>query len=312
MTVTHDAAVLSAQHQTSVAPDKILHSANAGVIVERVGQLRGEFRSEGRQFARELAEYMNTNYAGLVTVFLYEETFGTKDLLHWFIHLKSFDAYDTLLRMGTRDEGWRDLILRHRIPAERGGGGWERMFLDAGLSETVLLPQFTGMYGTGDASPPAPGDRLGGAAVVPPAQHQTKLAPEEILHSANAGIVIHRYGQLRYGLRAEGRQFARDVAEMINEQQRGEVTVFLYEEAFGRSDRIHWLLHLRSLSSYYAMIDMRAFMKPEVLDVYTRERIAPEKGGGTWDRMFIDATLTDIALTPQHWGMHATAGAKSS
>jgi hypothetical protein len=306
MTVTHDPAVLSAQHQTSVAPDKILHSANCGVIVERVGQLRGDFRSEGRQFARELAEYMNTNYTDLVTVLLYEETFGTKDRLHWLIHLKSFDAYDTLLRMGTRDEGWRDLILRHRIPAERGGGGWERMFLDAGLRETVLLPQFTGMYGTGDAPAPAP-DRLGGAAVVPPAQAQTRLAPQEILHSANAGIIIHRTGQLRYGLRTEGRQFARDVAEMINEQQRGEVTVFLYEEAFGTSDRIHWLLHLKSLSSYYAMIDMRAFMNPEVLDVYTRERIAPEKGGGTWDRMFIDATLADLALTPQHWGMHATA-----
>ncbi|MGC4806674.1 DUF6039 family protein [Micromonospora sp. DT233] len=299
-----------AQQQTSVAPDKILHSANAGVIVERVGQLRGDFRSEGRQFARELAEYMNTNYSGLVTVFLYEETFGTKDLLHWFIHLKSFDAYDTLLSMGTRDEGWRDLILRHRIPAERGGGGWERMFLDAGLRETVLLPQFNGMYGTGDLAPTS--NRLGGAEVVPPAQHQTTLPPEEILHSGNAGIVIHRWGQLRYGLRAEGRQFARDVAAMINEQQRGEVTVFVYEEAFGRSDRIHWLLHLKSLSSYYSMIDMRAFMKPEVRDVYTRDRIAPEKGGGTWDRMFMDATLTDLALTPQHWGMHATAVTRQS
>ena len=66
----------SAQYQTSVSPDKINHSANSGVIVERIGQLRAEFRSEGRQFARELSEYINTNYSDIITVFVYEETFG--------------------------------------------------------------------------------------------------------------------------------------------------------------------------------------------------------------------------------------------
>jgi len=93
----------SAMNQTTLRPEEVLHSANSGVIVERVGQLRAEFRSEGRQFGRELSEYLNTNYAGIVTTFVYEESFGVKDRLHWLMHLKSFDAYETLIQMGSQD-----------------------------------------------------------------------------------------------------------------------------------------------------------------------------------------------------------------
>src|SRR5258708_6832322 len=137
----------TAQDQTLVAPEQILHSANAGVIVERTGQIKNEFRSEGRKFARELAEYMNTSQVGVATVFLYEETFGTKDRIHWLIHARSLDHYETLVQMGTRDERFREIIMQNRIPEEKGGGGWDRMFLDGSLQEVVLIPQFWGMYG---------------------------------------------------------------------------------------------------------------------------------------------------------------------
>ncbi|MFD4987460.1 DUF6039 family protein [Streptomyces sp. NPDC058374] len=297
----------SAQYQTSVPLDQLLHSANAGVIVERVGLIKSEFRSEARMFARELAEYINTHQVGVASVYVYEETFGRKDQIHWLIHVRSLEAYETLVRMGSTDAGFRDIFTKERISPEKGGGTWDRMFVDGSLQETVLLPQFTGMYGTGlDVDEQAERPKLGGAAVVPPAQHQTSLLPEETLNSATAGILIHRVGQLTYEFRAEGRQFARDVAEAINAKQGGEVTVLLYEEAFGTSDRIHWFIHMKSLASYYSLIDMRAWMEEDVRDVYTKERISPEKGGGTWDRMFIDATLSDLALTPQHWGMYTT------
>ena len=82
--------------------------------------------------------------------------------------------------------------------------------------------------------------------------------------------------------------------------------MFLYEEAFGRSDRIHWLIHLRDLSANDSLIDMRAAMTPEVAEVNSRQWISKEEGGGDWSRMFIDATLEDVALTPQHWNMYAT------
>lgn len=299
----------SAKHQTSIPPDAILHSANAGLIVERTATVKARFRSEGRVFARELAEYITTKQIGVCSVFVYEETFGTKDVIHWLLHIATLDAYSTMVQMGTSDTEFREIFVKQRIPPEKGGGGWDRMFIDGSIRETVLLPQFYGMYGTAvtDCNVPAR-ERPSGPHIVPPAQHQTKVPPDETLNSATAGIIIHRTGQLQYRFRAQGRQFARAVADTINEHQRGVASVFLYEEAFGRSDRIHWLIHLRDLSSYYTLIDMHSAMTVDVAEVYSRQWIPADEGGGGWSRMFVNATIEDVALTPQHWNMYATKG----
>jgi|GEM_PF-1988729 len=301
--------VPSAQHQTDLPLDQVLHSANSGLIVHRKAIVKAEFRSEGRIFARELAEHITSTQVGVCSVFVYEETFGTKDVIHWILHISSLDAYSSMVQMGNSDPGFRNIFFKQRIPPEKGGGTWDRMFVDGSITETVLLPQFYGMYGTAVADVKVPvRETLSGALILPPAQHQTTVPPEETLNSATAGIVIHRTGQLKYKFRSEGRQFARAVAEIINRHQRGVASVFLYEEAFGRSDRIHWLIHLRDLSAYYSLIDMRAAMTPEVAEVYSRQWISKERGGGDWSRMFINATLEDLALTPQHWNMYATRG----
>lgn len=297
-----------AQYQTSLSPEKILHSANSGVIVERVGQLRAEFRSEGRQFARELSTYINENYSDILNVFVYEETFGVKDRLHWLLHIKSFDAYESLIEMGTKDIGWRDIIIKERIPAERGGGAWDRMFLDGGLEETVLLPSSFGSMGTAATTPDSVGRDADGAwrFEVPTAQLQTTLDPAQILHSANCGILMHRVGELKYEFRAEGRAFARALCDAWNESLAGHATIFLYEEAFGRSDRIHHFIHLKTLRSYYHLMGLRAAASEASREVFTRQWISDEKGGGGWERMFVQGSLQDLALTPQHWGMYAT------
>ena len=93
-----------AQHQTSLPPGDLLHSANAGVVVERVGQVRSEFRNEARMFVRELCEHVNTKQVGVATAFVYEETFGVEDRLHILIHLKSLDSYYPMIEMGDRDQ----------------------------------------------------------------------------------------------------------------------------------------------------------------------------------------------------------------
>jgi hypothetical protein len=299
----------AAGHQTTLPYESILHSANCGVIVHRTATVRSQFRSEGRVFARELAEYITSTRVGIASVFVFEETFGTKDVIHWLMHIKSLEAYTDMVRMGNSDLQFREIFFKERIDPKKGGGTWDRMFVDGSITETVLLPQFYGMYGTaaGDKKVPTL-ETASGGLILPPAQHQTSLAPEDTLNSANAGIVIHRQGQLSYKFRAEGRQFARAVAEIINTNQRKVASVFLYEEAFGRSDRIHWLIHLKDLAAYYSLIDMRAAMKPEVAAVYNTQWISAEKGGGDWSRMFLDATLEDLALTPQHWNMYATKG----
>lgn len=307
-TTTEDIVVPSACNQTNIPYEKILHSTNSGLLVHRTAIVKSEFRSEGRVFARELAEYITTTQVGVASVFVYEETFGTKDVIHWILHITNLEMYSTMVQMGNSDPGFRDIFFKERIDSKKGGGTWDRMFVDGSITETVLLPQFSGMYGTTTEGmePPATLETKSGGLILPPAQHQTSVSPEETLNSVTAGIIIHRTGQLKFQYRSEGRQFARAVAETINTHQRNVVSVFLYEEAFGRSDRIHWLIHLKDLSSYYSLIDMRAAMTPEVKEVYTQQWIPKEKGGGDWSKLFIDATLEDVALTPQHWNMYAT------
>src|SRR5437879_3829276 len=103
-------AIPTAETQLSVPAKDLLNSATAGVIVERTAQLKNGFHSEGRKFARMMAEYVSTKQAGVASVFVYEETFGTKDKLHWLIHLKSLEAYETMVQMGTADEGYRGTV----------------------------------------------------------------------------------------------------------------------------------------------------------------------------------------------------------
>lgn len=299
-----------AQHQTSLPPGDILHAANAGVIVERVGQVRSEFRNEARTFVRELTEHVNTKQVGVATAFVYEETFGVEDRLRILIHLKSLDSYYPMVEMGDRDRAYRESVTKERVEAGQGGGAWDRLFVDGSMRETVMIPQFWGMYGTrvdGNVERQTAIYTSGGSVAVPPAREQTTQTDEQILHSGNAGIVMHRSAQILYNFRSEARQFGREVAESINARLAGEATVFVYEEAFGAADRLHWLIHLKDLTTYQRLLELHV-RDEAVREIYFRERIPAEKGGGTWARMFAEGSMVDVAMTPHHFGLYATRG----
>lgn len=295
-----------AQEQSSLPPEDLLTSANAGVIVERTAQLRNGFHAAGRQFARGLAELINVKQQGTATVFVYEETFGTKDKMHFLIHLSSLAAYEILVAMGTQDEAYRAQLGPEQ--AEEAAR-WDKIFVDGGMHETVLLPQFWGMYGTkADGQLERESEVFNQSAPVtgiPGAREQVALPSDQILHTGNAGIVMHRTAQLEYDFRSEGRVFAREVAQSINENLPGEATVFVFEEAFGTADRLHWLIHLKSITSYYRLLELHV-RNEKVRNLYFEPKVPAEKGGGTWARMFVPGSMVDVALTPQHWGMYAT------
>lgn len=261
-----------AQFQTSTAATELLHSGNAGAVVSKVGQARSEYRSEARIFARELAKHVNGRLAGNAFAYVYEETFGGEDRLHWLIHLRSLDTYYRMVEMGDQDAAYRASLQAERVEDEAGeNGAWDRLFIDGSVSSAVLLPSQWKPHGGGQ----------------PRALDQTEQPGDLVLHSANAGIVIHRAAQIGYGVRSQSRRYARDLASAINKQLAGDVTAFVYEEAFGAADRVHWLVHLKDLTSYYRLLELDPLM---------------DDANG----LFVEATMTDTALTPHHWGLYGT------
>ncbi|HEX6969386.1 MAG TPA: DUF6039 family protein [Micromonosporaceae bacterium] len=266
-----------ARRQAGLAEELLLHSANAAVIVSKVGQVRSEYRNEARVFAREMAKHVNARQAGNATAFVYEETFGTEDRLHWLIHLRSLDVYYRMVEMGDQDRAYRESLTQERVQTDDGAKAWDRLFVDGSLHSSVLLP-CRPTIGTSESD-----------GAEPIAADQTGQAPEEMLHSASAGIVLHRVAQIVPGAGYRARAFAAEQAETVNKQFAGEVTVFRYEEAFGPVGRLHWLLHLRDLTSYRRLLDA-----PQ----WHIETTAAE--------LFVPGSVTDTALTPHHWGLYGT------
>lgn len=277
-----------AQQQTTLPPDKLLNSANAGLIIHRVGQFKYEFAEEGHGFSVDLLNYINENQLGVATTFCYEEAFGVRDRVHWFIHMRSMDAYKKLIQMVENDEKFQGISLVDRLP-EKGHGNWERIFIEASMQERILVPQHgvNQLHGDDDTD-----------MFAPPARNQTLQPVGQQLHSGNAGAVILRSGNLKYEFREEGRLFWWDWEETVNQALPGAVTCFLYEETFGQQDRIHCLIHLRDLPDYTALAALDR--SPEFRErVYNRQRVHESKGGGTWEQLFVPGTISETLLIPR-------------
>ncbi|PWE10550.1 hypothetical protein DD630_30675 [Streptomyces sp. BSE7F] len=85
------------------------------------------------------------------------------------------------------------------------------------------------------------------------AQHQVRTPPDKTLDTASAEVVLWRTAQIRAGHGPRARAATRALTESFNEQHEGVATALSYEDAFGTRGRLHWLVHLRSMSDYTAL-----------------------------------------------------------
>lgn len=292
---------MTAARQAALPPEKLLHSGNAGLIIYRVGQLHYEFAAEGRGFSVDLLNYLNEHQAGVATTFCYEEVFGTRDRMHWLIHMRSPEEYRKLLEMVDHDKQFQDISTVDRLP-EKGHGNWEKIFVDGSMYERVLVPQH-GLLQSHDEDDESD---LDGDPFVPPARNQTVQPFGVQLNSATAGALIVRSARVKYEFREEGRLFAFDWQEYVNRAMAGAATVLLYEETWGRQDRIYWLIHLRELTDYRTLADLDRSPEMEQ-QIFRKQRVHDSKGGGTWEQLFLPATIQDRLLLPAAPSDPATA-----
>jgi hypothetical protein len=163
------------------------------------------------------------------------------------------------------------------------------MFVEGSIQETIICPQ----HGVGH------GDHEAVDTFQPPASLQTTLPADQVLHSANSALTVHRVGQAGYAVREEARLFAYEWAVYVNTALAGAATAFIYEEMWGKQDRIHTLVHLSSLDAYRALLDL-VENDAGMLDLLARQWVPVFKGGGTWEHLFIDGTITDTLLVARH------------
>lgn len=277
-----------AYEQTPVPPADLLHSANAGFLVHRSGLIKYEFRTEALAFATELVEMITPAMVGHVSVFLYEELFGTYNRLHWLLHLKQPNDYSRLLDMVDHDKKWREVADLDRLPS-KGGGGWERMFIEGSIRETIFCPQ----HGVGH------GDYEEDDTFQPAARFQTLQPAEALFTSVNSAVTVHRVAQARYAVREEARLYIYEWAGRVNDVLAGSASAFLYEEMWGRQDRLHTLIHLDSLDAYRELQALEQ-TDPALRDLNSRQWIPGFKGGGGRERLFVDGSIAETVLVPWH------------
>ncbi|OLR94817.1 DUF6039 family protein [Actinokineospora bangkokensis] len=277
-----------ALNQSSLPLERVLHSLNCGFLLHRTGQLAYEFAAEGRKFSVDLLQYINTSQEGVATSFAFEEVFGTRDKLHWFIHMKNPADYAILLNMVDHDLEFRHISDHDRLPT-KGGGNWDRMFLHRSLHEDVLVPQH-GMEDDDHEEVPA-------GSFVPPAASQLAQPPELRLNTATAGAIVLRTSDVKYEVREEGRRFIAHWQHFVNERLAGKVTATLFEQTWGQQDRLWQLVHLRDVDAYHELVELERGAEM-AREVFTRQRVHESKGGGAWDSLFIPASIKDTLLLP--------------
>jgi hypothetical protein len=203
------------------------------------------------------------------------------------LYLRQPNDYGRLLDLVDHDKKWREIADLDRLPT-RGGGGWERMFVEGSIQEAVICPQ----HGLGHPDDDAED------TFQPAARYQCTLPFERLLHSGNAALTVHRVGQAAYALREEARLFAYEWAGRVNTALDGRATAFIYEEMWGRQDRIHTLIHLHDLATYQELLTLPATDQP-LRELLARDWVPKFKGGGGWEKLFLDGTVTDTLWRPR-------------
>jgi hypothetical protein len=270
------------------AAQGIIHSLSAGLIIHRVGQVHYGFAHEARSFARDLQRYMNAQLKSDATTFVYEEVLGQYGRMHWLVHMKTPSDYGQILQMVDHDKAFQEIYQDDRLP-ERGGGNWERMFVQSSFRENVMVPQH------GFAKEAI--DELELGRFVPPARHQIPDAGAPLLDSGTAGAIVLRTVQANYESRDLARYFLYEWQTYINKAAPEVITAALFEEIWGTQDKLHVMLHLRSLDDYQRLCQI------ETQDVGLKELMAKPRltiGGKPvgWGGLFQDSTMVDAVLLP--------------
>lgn len=129
-----------ARNQSGMALGELVHSGNAALVVHRSGKVFYRVREEARFYLFRWAQRVTQGLPGQVSVFTYEEMWGTQDRLHALIHYSSPDAVGALAEFSRTDEQLRAIQAVQYAPGTDGDGLWPHLFVPGTLQDVVLSP----------------------------------------------------------------------------------------------------------------------------------------------------------------------------
>ncbi|MEO0330040.1 MAG: DUF6039 family protein, partial [Pseudomonadota bacterium] len=268
--------------------ENILHSLNSGFVIHRVGQVSYDFLSEARTFAQELQGYMNMQLKEKATTLVYEEVLGNYGYMHWLVHMKTPSDYGQLLEMVDHDEAFQKIYQDDRLP-QRGGGNWERMFVQGSFKENILVPQH------GFAKEAL--DEKEQGLFTTAARHQLPNSAKPFLDTSSAGAILLRTGQAKYECRDLARYYLSEWQAYINKVAPGIITSSQFEEMWGSQDTLHMIVHLRSLADYTILRNLE-IEDAGLIELMKKPRAEMNGEVVPWGGLFEASTLSDKVLLP--------------
>lgn len=279
------------EHGTAGLPEGAgdrLNSMNSALIIHRVGRVNPDFVDEARKFSADLTGYMNGRLNYQIATRLLEEPGAQDPRLHWLVHLKTPADYSQLLNMVDHDKAFRDIYHSDRLP-QRGGGNWERMFVQGSFHETVLLPQHGFAWHDVDQGEPN--------GFIPPALHQIAGPKQDLLHSQNAGAIVIRTFHAMYESRDLARLYLHEWQEIAHRKYSHILTCGQYELIWGYQDRLSLMIHLRSPEDYQTLLQADD-ADPDIAALNAKPRVNLHGHERTWTALFEAGSPDDIVLRP--------------
>lgn len=136
-----DTNLTLAQQQTSQTESDIFHSANSRMVLTRSATAKSQHRSSARVFARAYADYVNCEFSGKATCFVYEEHFGDAERLHWHLNFEKYEDYEEFVEFSALDQGLKTLHSeKWSIDNEAAQSGLS-LFEEGSLKELLVCPQ---------------------------------------------------------------------------------------------------------------------------------------------------------------------------
>lgn len=261
---------------------------NSALIIHRVGYVNREFMEDARRFSAELTDYMNKNLDYKIATILLDEPAAQTSRLHWLVHMKTPTDYSLLLNMVDHDKAFREIYHGDRLP-QRGGGNWERMFVQGGFHETLLLPQHGFAWQHLDEIEPD--------CFIPPAFHQVADSTDALLHSQNAATIVIRHFHAMYESRDLARFYLHEWQDIIHQKYSSFLTCGQYEQVWGYQDRLSLMIHLRSAEDYQRLLQVEA-TDSDIAALNAKPRVNLHGHERSWKALFEDGSPYDIVLRP--------------